>query len=675
MLWGAAGLPICTANYVQAYPSIISDGAGGAIIAWYDERFTGFTPDLYVQRRLSNGSLAPGFEDNGNTVSLARQSHGWPQLVPDGSGGAVMVYAESVLNGNRGLFSKHILPGGGIVPATDAGNTITPDDNSSFHIDINSQSWLIAPDGSGGAWVTWKQGIGDADPSIANIYLSRVLSDATVAGDFPVSGTLIRAGISKLGNDTCVIADGQGGAVVSWTEQYPGGFNLYAKRVTSTGTTATGWADTGTTVCSRQTVFGRPEMVADGTGGVYITWADGENFNEYPRISHLTASGQVAAGWAAEGNLPGPGTIMRYASRPRIVSDGANGAIVSWIDVRDGVNLELYAQRLNSNGSRGAGWPVEGQVLNNTHTIRLGEDDGYYETFTLVASPVHSAIATWRDYRNGTNPDNYFRQFENTLYAQRSIQTPDVPHMNVLGTNASGIASGSAATSAANGTDFGTITIGTSSTAHTFTIQNLGTANLTLTGGPAVQVTGAAAADFVVTQQPSTSVVISGSTTFAVRFAPSAAGVRNATVTIASNDSARNPYTFAISGTGATPNGPDLSGSFLPIEPSVCKTGSKGTQCKFKATFTVTNSGNQLAGPFTVRFFLSADATRSQDDLELKPLNVKKLNPAQAKTKKVNVKAPLNVQTAGMTLFAEIDLANTVAETNESNNGASAAVP
>ena len=73
--------------------------------------------------------------------------------------------------------------------------------------------------------------------------------------------------------------------------------------------------------------------------------------------------------------------------------------------------------------------------------------------------------------------------------------------------------------------------------------------------GLGVSLTGTGARDYAVTLPPAPSVAVGGSTTFQIRFAPSALGARTATVNIASNDSARNPYTFAISGVGvaATP--------------------------------------------------------------------------------------------------------------------------
>src|SRR5262249_55405546 len=45
----------------QYAPSICSDGSGGAIIAWYDGRLGAANYDIWAQRVLNDGSLAPGW--------------------------------------------------------------------------------------------------------------------------------------------------------------------------------------------------------------------------------------------------------------------------------------------------------------------------------------------------------------------------------------------------------------------------------------------------------------------------------------------------------------------------------------------------------------------------------------------------------------------------------------
>ncbi len=123
------------------------------------------------------------------------------------------------------------------------------------------------------------------------------------------------------------------------------------------------------------------------------------------------------------------------------------------------------------------------------------------------------------------------------------------PEINVKGNNTT-IASGDATPSLSDHSDFDSVNVSSGTVVRTFTIDNLGTDNLNLTGTPKVTLSGTNAADFTVTTQPASPVAASNTTTFVITFDPSAVGLRTASVSIATNDSDENPYTFAIQGTG-----------------------------------------------------------------------------------------------------------------------------
>jgi hypothetical protein len=119
------------------------------------------------------------------------------------------------------------------------------------------------------------------------------------------------------------------------------------------------------------------------------------------------------------------------------------------------------------------------------------------------------------------------------------------PEINVKQSSTS-LASGSGSFS------LGTVTTGSSSSATTFTIENTGTATLNLTGTPKVAISGHTS-DFSIDQTTTSSTVsASGSTTFTVTFSPTTTGARSAIISIANDDSNENPYTFTVTGTGAT---------------------------------------------------------------------------------------------------------------------------
>ena len=123
------------------------------------------------------------------------------------------------------------------------------------------------------------------------------------------------------------------------------------------------------------------------------------------------------------------------------------------------------------------------------------------------------------------------------------------PEIEIQG-NGQEIMDGDTMPDSVDDTDFGTADVGTGSVNHTFTITNSGGAELNLDGTPFVNISGAHASDFNVTVQPNTPVAIGGMATFQVTFTPSAEGLREATISIANDDSNENPYNFAITGIG-----------------------------------------------------------------------------------------------------------------------------
>ncbi len=198
-----------------------------------------------------------------------------------------------------------------------------------------------------------------------------------------------------------------------------------------------------------------------------------------------------------------------------------------------------------------------GAAANVTNTIWQGNNTGgtIYNSdplFTNAAtgdltlqdcSPAidsGAANALITDIAGNTRPVDVFPGGLSTDIGAYERQTaPVIPEINVLG-NSLGITDGSASPSLSNHSDFGTGTV-----SHTFTIQNTGTAALSVTG---VSVTGANAADFTVTASPAASVAIGAATSFTVLFSPSAVGLRTATMHVNNNDCNEGDYDFAIKG-------------------------------------------------------------------------------------------------------------------------------
>jgi hypothetical protein len=106
--WPAAGIAVCT-NPISGVPSIVTDGSGGAYIAWTDDRDA--ERDAYIVRVNSSGAIPAGWTVNGGILSasptLVEQG---VELVADGSGGVVALWHW--LNSTRETMSRRFAADG-----------------------------------------------------------------------------------------------------------------------------------------------------------------------------------------------------------------------------------------------------------------------------------------------------------------------------------------------------------------------------------------------------------------------------------------------------------------------------------------------------------------------------------------------------------------------------------
>lgn len=107
-LWGSGGVTICGAANNQGGQKLVSDGYGGAIITWHDERYGVADHDLFAQRVDATGSVQ-WTVDGINLSSLSWSQHS-PEIVTDGDHGAVIAWHDNTENdiyaqrvGNNGV--------------------------------------------------------------------------------------------------------------------------------------------------------------------------------------------------------------------------------------------------------------------------------------------------------------------------------------------------------------------------------------------------------------------------------------------------------------------------------------------------------------------------------------------------------------------------------------------
>ncbi|TFF90351.1 MAG: hypothetical protein EU548_03460 [Promethearchaeota archaeon] len=105
--WDDNGIVICNEDtQKQECPQICSDGAGGAIITWQDER-NGANFDIYAQKVDSAGNTL--WEANGIIICNEDTEHQYgQQICSDGSGGAIITWQDNRTGANLDIYAQRI---------------------------------------------------------------------------------------------------------------------------------------------------------------------------------------------------------------------------------------------------------------------------------------------------------------------------------------------------------------------------------------------------------------------------------------------------------------------------------------------------------------------------------------------------------------------------------------
>ena len=365
--WTPNGVAICTATGDQISPAIVSDGAGGAIVTWQDGRNGTSNYDIYVQRVNASGVVQ--WTTNGVAVCTSLGNQQYPAIVSDGLSGAIVAWQDQ-RSGNWDIYAQRVFASGGVGVADNgvavcaaAGDQTLP---------------TIASDGAGGAFVTWQ----DFRNGNYDIYAQRV--NAVPAVQWTANGVALCTATGHQQYPT-IIFDGVGNAIVTW-EDYRGGaaHDIYAQKVNASG--AVQWTTDGVAICTVSGDQQVPAIVSDGAGGAIVTWQDNRALSADIYAQRVNALGTVQ--WTANGvalcTVPGD----QYS--PVIASDGANGAIVTWYDIR---SWDIYAQRVNALGT--VQWTANG--------VALCAAAGNQQYPTITADGAGGAVVTWYDSRNGNN--------------------------------------------------------------------------------------------------------------------------------------------------------------------------------------------------------------------------------------------------------------------------------
>ncbi len=341
--WAADGVALCTAASAQVYPMTVSDGAGGAIVTWYDYRSGNY--GIYAQKVSAAG--ATQWTADGVALCAAASAQMYPMTVSDGAGGAIVTWLDYRSGSYTDVYAQRVSAAGAVQWAADGVALCTAAYGQGF--------LTIVSDGAGGAIVTWHD---PRNGDNSDIYAQRV--SAAGATQWTADGVALCTATGNQQSPT-IASDSAGGAIVTWLDPRSGTYDIYAQRVSAAG--ATQWTADGVALCTATGNQESPTIASDGAGGAIVTWRDRRSGTSDIYAQKVSAAG--VAQWAADGVALCIATGPQYS--PTIVSDGGapgaagSGAIMTWQDNRSGLG-DIYVQRVERFGYLGNPEPVIASV-------------------------------------------------------------------------------------------------------------------------------------------------------------------------------------------------------------------------------------------------------------------------------------------------------------------------
>lgn len=218
-VWATDGVDICTAPGEQRYPTITSDGSGGAIITWQDDRNS--NTDIYAQRINSNGAGQWG--SNGLALCTATGNQTSPTITSDASGGAFISWSD-YRNGNADVYAQRVDENGGPLWTV----------NGLPLCALPSIQTLpsITSDGSGGAIITWYDSRNGSGGGYSDVYAQKINSSG--ASQWTIDGNVVCTNFAAQYSPTITNVGSQG-AIMAWYDYRANNNDIYASKIFSNG--------------------------------------------------------------------------------------------------------------------------------------------------------------------------------------------------------------------------------------------------------------------------------------------------------------------------------------------------------------------------------------------------------------------------------------------------------
>ena len=248
------------------------------------------------------------------------------------------------------------------------------------------------PDGNGGAFVVWQ----DTRNGEWDLFAQHISPDGVLLWDSTGVPVCTAPGDQEYPD---LLPDGSGGLFVVWEDKRTGTHSdIYGQRISAEGTPL--WEPDGVPICIAANPQRRPKIAPAPGGGLYVVWYDYRATLLAADVYLQRLDGEGTPLWQENG-IPitsGPADDRN----PRIIPDETRGVIVIW------ENGDLYGQRIDSTGA--FLWPTPGVLI-------CGADGNQWGA-RVLPDGAGGLLLAWVDERLGL--------LETDIYAQR-LSSEGVP--------------------------------------------------------------------------------------------------------------------------------------------------------------------------------------------------------------------------------------------------------
>jgi hypothetical protein len=379
LLWRQDGIRVCSAGGDQYGPELISDGTGGIIIVWEDNRASATC--VYGQRLDASGNKL--WNEGGIRICQYEGTALNPKLASDSKNGAIIVWQGARQNENHYIIYAQRIDENGII-------LWQPDGVSVKNTQGSQMDPQIVPDEEEGAVITWTE------------YGENAVTPDIFAQKLNGNGNLIWAseGVAICrapGTQKRPVIAANDGTIIAWEDNGRGNYDIYAQKVGKDGSIS--WLTDGMPVCSTPMSQMDPKLVLNSDEGATFVWNDYRNTGWDIYAQRLDASGDQM--WERNGIAvcEAPGT--QYS--PQMVKSSGTSAIIVWEDYRSDKKYDLFAQKISGSGK--SIWEKDG--------IPICMTNGGSRNPQLADDGKGGAVIVWADYRSGSSD----------IYAQRINDT------------------------------------------------------------------------------------------------------------------------------------------------------------------------------------------------------------------------------------------------------------